>query len=292
MSMTTACTRLTLPTMPWRDRRGRLSALRIGTLGLLVAPVLMLIVRAAMGRLGAEPLAEAINSTGTDGARILVLSLAITPLRRLYDAPGLVDVRRMIGVAAFLYILAHLTLYAVQQDDLAKVASEIARRVYLTIGFATLVGLGALAATSTDGMIRRLGAPAWRRLHRVVYALVVLGLLHVWLQVRLADYYEALVLSGLVVWLFMLRWLTGRGPIGAGRALALALAATAATAGGEAVYLWGRLGADPLDVMSAQFTSAAGVRPAAVVLALTVPIALLALGRSRRRRACAPARKA
>ena len=78
----------------------------------------------------------------------------------------------MVGVAAFAYALAHLSLYIVDQKyDLLHVASEIVLRFYLTIGFVTLLGLGALAATSTDAMIKRLGAARWNRLHKIVYAL-------------------------------------------------------------------------------------------------------------------------
>lgn len=272
MSLATA-----LPRAPWFDRRGRLSALRCVALAVLVAPAALLVARAAAGRLGAEPLAEAINATGTTGIRILVASLAVTPLRRLTGWNRLIDVRRMIGVAAFLYIGAHVLLYAVQQADLLKVASEIVSRVYLAIGFTALLGLGALAATSTDAAVRRLGAERWQRLHRTVYAIVLLGLTHQLLQVRLQDYVEPLVLAGIVVWLFLLRWATPRGIIGPGRAFGLALAATTATALGEALYLGIRVGAPPGAVLAAQFGFATGTRPAFVVLIVTAGATLLAV---------------
>lgn len=271
----------TLPRAPWYDRRGRVSALRCTALAVLVAPALLLAARAAAGRLGAEPLAEAINTTGTTGIRILVASLAVTPLRRLTGWNRLVDVRRMIGVSAFLYIAAHFALYAVQQADLAKVASEIASRIYLTIGFTALLGLAALAATSTDGMVRRLGADRWRHLHRLAYPIVLLALTHQLLQVRLQDYVEPLVLAGIVVWLFLMRWATSRGPITPARALGLALAATVATALGEALYLAIRVGAPVLTVLGAQFSFATGTRPATVVLAITAGAAVAAMLASR-----------
>src|SRR5437773_12322645 len=89
------------------------------------------------------------------------------------------DVRRMIGVGAFCYATAHILLYTTDQMfDLAKVASEIVLRLYLTIGFTALVGLSALAATSTDGMVRRLGPRRWQGLHQVVYGIALLALIH------------------------------------------------------------------------------------------------------------------
>ena len=92
---------------------------------------------------------------------LVVISLAVTPARRLFAAPKLINMRRTLGVAAFCYAVLHLTLYIVEQKyDLAKVASEIVLRIYLTIGFVALIGLIALAATSTDGMIKRLGGAA------------------------------------------------------------------------------------------------------------------------------------
>ena len=97
----------------------------------------------------------------------VVFSLAVSPARRLFAAPKLINMRRTLGVTAFCYALLHLTLYVVEQKyDLAKVLSEIVLRIYLTIGFIALIGLIALAATSTDGMIRRLGAQRWNRLHQ------------------------------------------------------------------------------------------------------------------------------
>src|SRR6185295_6134271 len=101
-----------------------------------------------------------------------MISLAVTPLRRVARFNHLVDVRRMIGVGAFVYAAAHISLYvADQMFDLWKVASEIVLRLYLTIGFIALLGLMALAATSTDAMVRRLGAKRWQRLHQAIYVI-------------------------------------------------------------------------------------------------------------------------
>src|SRR5690242_21190809 len=108
--------------------------------------------------LGARPLIEANHQTGLWMIRFFLLALAITPLRQILQWPRLLLVRRMIGVAAFVYGLAHISLYTADEKfALGTVGSEIVLRIYLTIGFTALVGLGLLAATSTDGMVRRLG---------------------------------------------------------------------------------------------------------------------------------------
>src|SRR5262249_42153169 len=100
-----------------------------------------------MGWLGARPTNEAIHQIGRWTLRLIVIALAITPLRAILQWSRLILVRRMVGVAACAYALFHLTLYtADQMFDLAKVASEIISRIYLTIGFAALLGLAALAA--------------------------------------------------------------------------------------------------------------------------------------------------
>jgi DMSO/TMAO reductase YedYZ heme-binding membrane subunit len=132
----------------------------------------------------------------------IVFSLAVTPARRLFAAAKLINMRRTLGVTAFCYALLHLTLYVVEQKyDLAKVLSEIVLRIYLTIGFVALIGLIALAVTSTDGMIRRLGAHRWNRLHRIVYAIAVLGIIHFLMQTKL-DISDSVMVAGFLFWLF------------------------------------------------------------------------------------------
>ena len=117
----------------------------------------------------------------------------------------------MVGVAAFAYALAHLSLYVVDQSyDLFHVASEIVLRFYLTIGFAALIGLATLAATSTDAMIRRLGAPNWNRLHKLVYLIAPLALLHFFLQAK-ANVAEPAMMTGLFFLLMLARFFTRFG---------------------------------------------------------------------------------
>jgi methionine sulfoxide reductase heme-binding subunit len=147
---------------PWYDYGGRLSPFKLAVFVALCLPALWVALAYGQGWLGARPLNEAIREIGLWTIRLIFLALAVTPLRQMLQWPQLIIVRRMIGVAAFGYVLAHLFLYTAQQAfDLAVVAREIALRVYLTIGFAALLGLAALAATSTDGLVRRLGGKCW-----------------------------------------------------------------------------------------------------------------------------------
>jgi sulfoxide reductase heme-binding subunit YedZ len=197
------------PWQVWRDAGGRLSWLRIATLALLFLPwaIATYDFNFNLEAVGARPLNNVIHRTGFWTLVFLLLALAITPLRRIARFNQLVDVRRMIGVGAFVYATCHISLYvADQMFDLAKVASEIAQRVYLTIGFATLLGLFALAVTSTDGMVRRLGGRRWQRLHSIVYGLGLLALIHYFQQTK-ADVSVPTFVAGLFGWMIAYRLL-------------------------------------------------------------------------------------
>ncbi|MBN9020909.1 MAG: sulfoxide reductase heme-binding subunit YedZ, partial [Rhizobiales bacterium] len=172
--------------LPWNDRAGRFAPLKATVLVLLFLPVLHLLYRTLTGDLGARPLTEAIHVLGDWTIYLLLFTLAITPARRLLDWPKLIQVRRMVGLAALFYIILHFGLYVVDSRlDLVFVAKEIVLRVYLLIGFVALLGLVALGATSTDGMIKRLGAIRWNRLHRLIYVITALALLHYFMQSKI-----------------------------------------------------------------------------------------------------------
>ena len=178
--------------------------------------MLWLAWRAWTGDLSAaRPINDAIHSTGNYAIWLIVLSLAITPARRLFNAPKLINMRRTLGVTAFCYVVLHLTLYVVQEKyDLVKVASEIVLRIYLTIGFVALIGLIALAATSTDGMIKRLGGARWNRLHKLVYPIAILGSIHFLMQTKL-DISESAMVVGFLFWLLGYRlWHRYVGAVG------------------------------------------------------------------------------
>jgi len=195
----------------WRDRRGRLSWLRVGTLCLLATPIALAVAAAfTEDRFGARPVNDLIHRAGYWALMFLLLTLAVTPLRRIGRFGQLIDVRRMLGVGAFAYAAAHISLFVVDQMfDLAKAASEIVLRLYLTIGFVALVGLAALAATSTDAMQRRLGGMRWRRLHQVVYGIAFLALIHFFQQTKL-DITVPTLFAGLFTWMMGYRLIVWR----------------------------------------------------------------------------------
>jgi sulfoxide reductase heme-binding subunit YedZ len=185
---------------PWRDPAGRFSPLKLATLLLILLPGAVLAARFAAHDLGGRPLTEAIHQTGDWTVRFLILSLAVTPARGLLAWSRVVLLRRMLGLAAACYVLTHLTLYCFDQKwRLFTVASEIVLRFYLTIGFVALLGVVALAVTSTDGWQRQLRGN-WKRLHRLVFLIAVLGLFHFFMQSK-ADVSNAVFYTGLFCWL-------------------------------------------------------------------------------------------
>jgi sulfoxide reductase heme-binding subunit YedZ len=214
--------------------------------------------------------------------RFLLLSLAVTPLRLLWRWNRLILVRRMIGLAALGYALGHFAAYAALEDwVLAKVAGEIAARIYLSIGAAALAGLIVLGLTSTDAAVRRLGAARWQALHRASYAIAALAVTHVFLQTRL-DPSEAFVLAGVLAWLLAVRaWRGWAGSLAPTAALTLAAAATAATALAEAVFFHLKFGAPLTTLLAANLDAATGARPAWWVAGLALPPAVGAFARAR-----------
>jgi sulfoxide reductase heme-binding subunit YedZ len=171
------------PLKVWRDTADRLSPLRIAALAFLVAPAAKAIYDFEAIAYGARPLNNLIHRTGFWAIIFLLVALSITPLRRIARFHLLVDIRRMIGVGAFVYAAVHILLFVADLTfDLKRVVTEIIFRVYLTIGFVALLGLTALAVTSTDGMVRRLGVRRWQRLHQAIYVIAGLALIHFFQQ--------------------------------------------------------------------------------------------------------------
>lgn len=136
--------------------------------------------------LGANPAEYITRSTGDWTLRFLLLTLAVTPLRKLTAWHTLARYRRMLGLFAFFYGMVHLSSYLTfdHEFDLAEIAKDILKRPFITVGFATLVLMLPLAVTSTNGMVRRLGAKRWMALHRLVYLIAPLGVLHFWWMVK------------------------------------------------------------------------------------------------------------
>ncbi len=249
--------------MPWRDRTGAFSPFKALVLAALFVPALLLAQTAWQDALGPKPWQAATHDTGTWAIRLLLLSLLVTPARQVLRQARIAEARRMVGVACFAYTLLHLGLYAGDNAfDLVKVASEIVQRIYLTIGFVALAGLAVLAATSTDAMLRRMGGASWRRLHRAVYPLTALALVHFTLQSK-ADVTEPMLMAGLFAWLMGYRLVAPAGGAPGVMAL-LGLAAFAAGVTAAVEFGWYALatGIDPWRVLEANLDVAFGLRPA------------------------------
>ena len=286
------------PWQVWRDATGRLSALRIVTLAGLLVPVAIAVHDFTTAGFGARPLNDAIHRAGYWALIFLMIALAVTPLRRIARFNQLVDVRRMIGVGAFVYIVAHISLYiADQRFDLWKVATEIASRLYLTIGFVALSGLAALAATSTDGMVRRLGGKRWQRLHSLIYAIGLLALIHFFQQTK-ADVWVPTFVAGLFGWMMGYRLLVRlrktRDEPPTWMLLALSVAISALTFAAEAIGIGIAFNVSPLVVLRMAFDfDLYSIRPGWLVLGaglIVVAIDFLRARFGKRRPARAAAR--
>jgi sulfoxide reductase heme-binding subunit YedZ len=164
-----------------------------------LAPLAVLVWEGLGGSLGANPIEHITHATGDWTLRFLVLTLAVTPLRRLLRFPGLIRFRRMLGLFAFFYGCLHFLTFIWLDKffDFGEMVKDVGKRPFITAGFTAFVLLIPLAATSTAGSIRRLGGRNWQRLHRLIYVSAVAGVVHYyWLvksDVRLPLMYGSMV---------------------------------------------------------------------------------------------------
>lgn len=182
---------------------------------LCLVPLGHLAWRAWNQDLTANPIEYITHVTGDWTIRLLVITLAVTPLRRLLALPDLIRFRRMLGLYAFFYATLHVLTYLVIDHffDFQGILGDVAKRRFITVGFAGYVMLAALAVTSTTGWIRRLGGKRWQRLHRLVYFAIVAGVVHYyWLvksDTRLPLFYGAL--AALLLGYRVAAWAARRG---------------------------------------------------------------------------------
>lgn len=170
-------------------------------------PAVWLVYAAVADRLGANPAEALLRSTGDWTLRFLCLVLAVTPLRELAGWPALARFRRMLGLLVYFYALLHLLSYSWfdRGFDAADIAHDIAKRPFILVGFTAVVLLTPLAATSFNRAMRWLGATRWQALHRLVYLIAGLALLHFfWMRAAKNNLAEvavyALILAGLLGW--------------------------------------------------------------------------------------------
>ncbi len=185
--------------------RARRRALRTGALIIGVTPLVGLVIAALSDGLGANPVEEITHVTGKWALRFLVLSLTVTPLRRLTGWRMLTLERRTLGLFAFLYAALHLATYVALDlgFDWANLGEDIRKRPYITVGFSTFCLLLTLASTSTRAAARRLGS-RWKQLHRLVYLAGIGAVVHFFWLVK-ADTREPLIYGAIVAMLLSVR---------------------------------------------------------------------------------------
>ncbi|SMF97632.1 sulfoxide reductase heme-binding subunit YedZ [Methylomagnum ishizawai] len=156
--------------------------------------------------LGANPIERITRATGWWTLAFLMIGLAVTPLRKALGRPWLGQFRRMLGLFAFFYASLHLAIYVGLDQYFAwgDILADIAKRPYITVGCAAFMLMLPLAATSTDGMVRRLGGQRWKRLHRWVYPIALAGVAHFWWLVK-QDISEPLVFAAILALLLAAR---------------------------------------------------------------------------------------
>ena len=183
-------------------------ALKVLVWGICLSPLGMLLYQFWSDGLGANPISYVTNVLGDTTLRVLLASLAMTPLRLISGISWQMSLRRLLGLFAFFYAVLHFTVWIAVDNFFAwpEMLADIRKRPYITVGFTALVLLMPLAATSTTRMVKRLGGRNWQRLHRLVYVVGILAILHfLWLakKGRQEPFYYATVLAlllGIRLW--------------------------------------------------------------------------------------------
>lgn len=169
-----------------------------------LVPLGLLGFDALRGNLGANPIEFFLRTTGVLTLIFLLITLAVTPLRKYFGWNNLVKFRRMLGLYAFFYGFLHLITYSIfdKSLSLSAIASDVWQRPFIAVGMLAFFLLIPLAVTSTNSMIKRLGGKNWTRLHKSTYLIAVLGVIHFWMIVKSDVFYPALFGIVLAVLLF------------------------------------------------------------------------------------------
>src|SRR3977135_3699102 len=267
---------------PWQDRNRRFSWLKASTFGLMLYPAIRSAYLFGIEDYGVVPLAGLTYWSGVWATVVLLMALAVTPAATIFRWPALIDVRRMIGVTALVYTIAHMVIYfAFRRWDVAIIANDMMTRVTLIVATVSTIGVIVLGATSVDAAVRYMGAKNWQRLHTTNYVISALAILHVVLA--RGTYAEQYMLTAIFFWLMVWRVLARYG-LGAnpGALAMLAVASCLFAAFLEAGFLWSRRGFDVLGTLGYNLTLAileVGYPPAWQGLAFGPLVALGATGR-------------
>ncbi len=242
----------------------------------MFVPAIWLLYQVGTEQFGPVPLGGMTYWSGLWATALLLLALAITPALTIFRWSQLIIVRRMIGVAALAYTIAHIIIYfALRFWDFAHIAHEMVTRFSLVLATVATIGLIALGATSLDAAVRRMGPKGWQRLHNTIYVISALALIHYLLSPDI--YPEQYLMSGMFFWLVVWRVLNRRGLGAEAKALAmLAVASCLFTAFLEAGWIWAYHGFEPSGTLRNNFSLDLGLSPAWKMLALGLLIALAA----------------
>jgi methionine sulfoxide reductase heme-binding subunit len=270
---------------PWQDRQRHFSWLKASAFALVLLPGIRLTYQTAAGEFGLLAMAYGGLTywSGVWATVVLLMALAVTPMIVVFRLPALIDVRRMIGVMALIYTIAHIILFfGLRSWNFGKIGIETVTRLTLFVATLSTIGLIVLGATSLDAAIQRMGVKGWQRLHNTNYIISALALLHVVLA--RGTYAEQYLLCGLFVWLMLWRVLD-RYRLGcdAKALFALAVFCCLFTAFLEAGFMWGRRGYDVMGTLHINFMFAPveiGIQPPWQVLAFGLVFAFGAMVRA------------
>jgi methionine sulfoxide reductase heme-binding subunit len=186
----------------------QLASIKIALFAAALLPFVRLVLFTFTDRLGANPIEFITRNTGDWTLYFLCLTLAVTPLRRLTKWNWLIKLRRMLGLFAFFYAALHFTtfLWFDHFFDIDEMLKDVVKRPFIAVGFTAFLLLIPLAATSTNGMVRRLGGKRWQSLHRAVYGIALLGILHFWwMKAGKNDFAQPILFGGIVLLLLLAR---------------------------------------------------------------------------------------
>lgn len=259
---------------PWNDRDQRFSCLKASTFAVMFAPAIWLIYEVITEQFGPVPLGGMTYWSGLLALALLMLALAITPAAKICGWGRLIIIRRMIGVTALSYAIAHVIIYfALRFWNFPSIAHEVATRISLVLAVIATFGMVALGATSVDAAVRRMGAKGWQRLHNAIYAISGLAVIHYLLSPDI--YPEQYLMSGILFWLLGWRGLDRSGLGTNTVALTLLAIATAVlTAVLQLGWIWAYHHYQPSEILSIYFSFDLGIPPTWKILGFGLVIAL------------------
>ena len=193
---------------PFHPTPRQLSGIKTGIFLLALLPFLRLVLFAFTDRLGANPIEFITRSSGDWTLYLLCITLAVTPLRKWLQWPWLIKLRRMLGLFVFFYACLHFTTFIWFDHffDLSEILRDVVKRPFITVGFINFVLLIPLAVTSSNRMVRLLGGKRWQWLHRLIYLIAPLAIVHFWwMKAGKHDFAQPILMGTIVAFLLLVR---------------------------------------------------------------------------------------